>query len=335
MAQPFPGSLRLFRVAGIDVFLHWSWFVVAILAVQLRAGIYENPVFNAIEYLALFVIVLLHEFGHAFACRQVGGRADYILLWPLGGSTRVQPPPRPGALLWSVAAGPLVNVALLPPTIGLAAVAWFGWHDTFPDIGRLFITIAVTNLFLLIFNLVPVYPLDGGQILQALLWFSMGRAASLLAVSILGMIGALVFVAAAVALADVWLALIAALIGVRAVNGFRVARAMAQVLSGPRHENFACPACQTAPLAGKFWHCDQCDARFDTFDRQARCPACAKSFEETACPECYRKFPFEMWYRPYHQPVGAGQSRVAPDGKIPQDPPSWSSDASTQIRRPS
>ena len=49
---------------------------------------------------------MLHEFGHALACRQVGGQADLIVLWPLGGVAYVNPPPRPGALLWSIAAGP-------------------------------------------------------------------------------------------------------------------------------------------------------------------------------------------------------------------------------------
>ena len=77
-------------------------------------GRYNSLVWNALEYLALFVIVLLHEFGHALACRQVGGTADRIMLWPLGGVAFVNPPQRPGATLWSLAAGPLVNVALLP-----------------------------------------------------------------------------------------------------------------------------------------------------------------------------------------------------------------------------
>ena len=74
-----------------------------------------------LEYLALFVIVLLHEFGHALACRQVGGQADQIVLWPLGGVAYVAPPPRPGATLWSIAAGPLVNVVLVP----VLTILWF------------------------------------------------------------------------------------------------------------------------------------------------------------------------------------------------------------------
>src|ERR1700735_997206 len=94
------GSFRIFQVAGITVYLHWSWFVVAFLAFQFRANKYEFQAWAVAEYLALFAIVLLHEFGHALACRQVGGRADRIMLWPLGGVAYVAPPARPGATPW-------------------------------------------------------------------------------------------------------------------------------------------------------------------------------------------------------------------------------------------
>src|SRR5690349_11430000 len=79
------GSIRLFRFSGIDVFLNWSWFVVGIYEVNARAGLYSSMVWNVLEYLALFAIVLTHEFGHALACRQVGGVANRIMLWPFGG----------------------------------------------------------------------------------------------------------------------------------------------------------------------------------------------------------------------------------------------------------
>src|SRR6185312_3994888 len=113
------GSVRLFRASGIEVFLHWSWFVVAVYEInQQSGGRYSSIQWNILEYLVLFLIVLLHEFGHALACRQVG-RANRIVLWPLGGVAYVDPPPRPGATLWSIAAGPLVNVVLLPVIVGL------------------------------------------------------------------------------------------------------------------------------------------------------------------------------------------------------------------------
>ncbi len=115
------GSIRLFRFSGVQVFLHWSWFLVAAFEIQNRKGRYSSVTWNVLEYMALFLIVLLHEFGHALACRQVGGKADRIVLWPLGGVAYVDPPPRPGATLWSIAAGPLVNVVIVP-VLGCLAV---------------------------------------------------------------------------------------------------------------------------------------------------------------------------------------------------------------------
>src|SRR6202789_768758 len=116
------GSIRLFRLRGIDVFLHWSWFLVAAYMIRSQAGEYSSISWNVLEYLGLFLIVLTHEFGHALACRSVGGNANRIVLWPLGGVAYVDPPPRPGAMLWSIVAGPLVNVALIP----ILLLAYFG-----------------------------------------------------------------------------------------------------------------------------------------------------------------------------------------------------------------
>src|SRR3954469_18322558 len=132
------GSIRLFGFSGIDVFLHWSWFLVAVYEIQSRSGRYSSVLWNVFEYLALFLIVLFHEFGHALACRQVGGRANRIVLWPLGGVAYVDPPPRPGATLWSIAAGPLVNVALLPVfLLALSAIRSSGLAASAPDLFRL------------------------------------------------------------------------------------------------------------------------------------------------------------------------------------------------------
>src|SRR6516164_762163 len=187
MPKANQGSFHLFRFSGVDVFLHWSWFLVAIFEINFRAGRYSSFAWNAIEYLLLFLIVLLHEFGHALACRQVGGIANRIMLWPLGGVAFAQPPPRPGATLWTIAAGPLVNVVLAPI---LVMGYWFAYRagvgKANPDLVHYLLSIAVINIGLLIFNLLPIYPLDGGQILQSLLWFLIGQSRSLMIVSILG-----------------------------------------------------------------------------------------------------------------------------------------------------
>ncbi|HXY33638.1 MAG TPA: site-2 protease family protein [Planctomycetaceae bacterium] len=222
------GSFRLFRIAGIQVYLHWSWLLIAYLEVVNRVNNYQSAVWNWIEYLALFGIVLLHEFGHALACRQVGGQANRIMLWPLGGVAFVQPPARPGALLWSIAAGPLVNVVLVPVTITavvIASVAHLG--DQSPDLVHFLNSIAIINLGLLIFNMLPVYPLDGGQILQALLWFVIGRARSLMVSGIIGLAVAVgVIVLAVVHLQDTWLAIVALFVAWQAWRGFRIGVAL-------------------------------------------------------------------------------------------------------------
>src|SRR5882724_11388986 len=117
------GAIRLFRLFGIDVFLHWSWLIVGAIEIQHRRGEYSSVFWNILEYVSLFGIVLMHEFGHALACKSVGGIANQIVLWPLGGIAFVQPPHRPGAYLWSIAAGPLVNVVLVPVFMIIAMLA--------------------------------------------------------------------------------------------------------------------------------------------------------------------------------------------------------------------
>ena len=77
------GAIPLGSIAGIRLYLHWSWFLVAAYEIQAGSGRYSSVIWNVLEYLSIFVIVLMHEFGHAFACRQVGGTANQIMLWPV------------------------------------------------------------------------------------------------------------------------------------------------------------------------------------------------------------------------------------------------------------
>jgi Zn-dependent protease len=223
MFQIENGSLRIFRFLGITVWVHWSWVVVGYILLQVRGNAYSTQAWNIAEYLSLFAIVLLHEYGHALACRSVGGRAERILLWPLGGVAYVAPPPRAGAVLWSLAAGPLVNVLLLAPTIFLAA-----WgKGASPDLERFTYMLAAINVVLLLFNLLPIYPLDGGQILRALLWFLIGPIKSLMASTVVGLIGASLLIAWALWEREPWLTLLAAFAAYESWRGFQAARWMA------------------------------------------------------------------------------------------------------------
>ena len=177
MSNRQQGSLQLFKFAGVDVFLHWSWFVMGALEISVRRSRYSSIAWNVAEYVALFSVVTLHEFGHALACRQVGGTANRIVLWPLGGVAYIDPPARPAATLWSIAAGPLVNVILAGVSYELTMWAWdSGWKLTAPNAYRLLWSVLAINLGLLVFNLLPIYPLDGGQILRAACYGSLSAA---------------------------------------------------------------------------------------------------------------------------------------------------------------
>jgi len=288
--------MRLFRIVGIDVYLHWSWFVVAAIEIQYRKGDYSSPIWNIAEYLALFAIVTMHEFGHALACRQVGGSANQIVLWPLGGVAYVDPPPRPGAMLWSIAAGPLVNVALF----FLLAPVWLmsqtmAWPEAMPDLYRLLYAVWNINRILLIFNLLPIYPLDGGQILQSLLWFWLGRARSLTVVTFFGFFGVAAVALLALWLQSIWFGVIAAFIFMNCSRGWKMARAMRQLENAPHHHDFACPVCKAAPPAGEFWICGRCRKTFDTFVSQATCPHCGMQFAVTKCLNCGKPSPIADW----------------------------------------
>ena len=290
------GSIHLIRFAGVDLYLHWSWFLVAAFEISDRAGGYSSPIWNVLEYLALFLIVTLHEYGHALACKQVGGTADQIVLWPLGGVAYVKPPPRPGATLWSIAAGALVNLALLP-ILSMVGV-WnrsMGSAQASPNVTPLLHAVWFINLGLLIFNMLPIYPLDGGQILRSLLWFVVGRANSLMLATIIGFVGVAGLIVLAVWMQSVWFGVLSAFILLNCWRGLRQAQALSRLARLPRHDGFACPKCKAAPPVGSLWMCGRCRRPFDTFQSQAVCPYCGAQFATTACVECGAQHPMADW----------------------------------------
>jgi Zn-dependent protease len=298
------GSIRLFRFAGIDLFLHWSWFLVAAYEIQNRATRYSSLSWNVLEYLALFLIVMIHEFGHALACRQVGGAANQIVLWPLGGVAYVNPPPRPGATLWSIAAGPLVNVAFVPILYALNLLSRSqGWAETMPNAYAFLHAVWIINLGLLIFNMLPIYPLDGGQILRALLWFVVGRARSLLVATIIGLVGVAGLIGLAVWARSVWFGILSAFILMNCWTGLRQALELSRRDKLPRREGFACPSCKAAPLLGPHWICGQCRKPFDIFETQGACPNCAARFGATGCLDCGTVSPMSAWIAPARVPA--------------------------------
>jgi Zn-dependent protease len=292
------GSIRLFRLAGITVYLHWSWFIVAVLIIELRSNAYASPVWNVLEYAALFLIVTIHEFGHQLACRSVGGTTNDIILFPLGGVAYVSPPQRPGAQLWSIAAGPLVNVLLIP-ILTVLLVLLGGRPNLYgsePNVYAGFLNdVWFINLALFVFNMMPVYPLDGGQILRSLLWFVFGRANSLMIASVIGFIGVAGLIGLAIWMQSLWLGIMSAFILMNCWGGLKSARALARLAKLPRREGFTCPSCKTAPPLGALWRCGKCGQTFDTFASLGVCPHCGTQYSITQCLDCGTSRPIGEW----------------------------------------
>lgn len=167
-------SLPCGRLFGVDIRLHWTLFVIsgfdAVGMLQRGAPWWAVPVFMVIWSLS----ILLHELGHIIMARLVGGHADSLHLWALGGVGGCSAPARPGPQFAVAAAGPLVTGLL-------AASCWIAHHGL-GEVGLaggvfdMFLSYAAwLNLSLLLFNLLPAYPLDGGRMLRSALWPVAGR----------------------------------------------------------------------------------------------------------------------------------------------------------------
>lgn len=208
----FSWSIPLFRVAGIDVRLHLL-FLIYIVAELIRSldRQAEGLLFAAYRLVALFALVLLHEFGHCLACRRVGGEADRILLWPLGGLAFCRPPHDWKANLITTLGGPGVNFVLVPIIGGVLlalkagwgsviynpfdpgfrALAWYAYEPAYWKM--LLLYLYQINLVLLLFNMLLVmYPMDAGRILQELIWRKAGYRKSLIYATNAGMVMAVV-----------------------------------------------------------------------------------------------------------------------------------------------
>ncbi len=186
-------GLPLGRWFNIRVVLH-SWFIIYAAWILFSS---QNPKSDGFFLAVLFGIVLLHEFGHALACRTVGGTADLIVLTPFGGLAFCNPPPRPWPQLITTACGPLVNALLIPLCwLGLMFVVPLLPEGSLagPVVFSLFESGLVINGALLAFNLLPIYPLDGGRLFQEILWFFIGYPRSLLVSGMMGTCGGLALV---------------------------------------------------------------------------------------------------------------------------------------------
>jgi Zn-dependent protease/CBS domain-containing protein len=174
-------SLTLGRVAGIRISINWSWLVVfALITWTLASAVFpsQDPrlakgtylAMASVAALAFFASILLHELGHAVEARRQGMEIDGITLWLFGGVAQFKGAfPSAAAELKIALAGPLVSVL-----VGGSCIAAAGAGGLGAAVDGVLAWLGYINLILLVFNMLPALPLDGGRVLRALLWRSRG-----------------------------------------------------------------------------------------------------------------------------------------------------------------
>jgi Zn-dependent protease/predicted transcriptional regulator len=168
-------STKLGTFAGIDVYVHTTFFILLIW-VGFAHWQMERSIGAALAgvafILALFACVVLHEFGHALTARRFGIRTRDITLLPIGGLARLERmPDEPVQELWVALAGPAVNVVIAAALfVVLQGLGTLGPLDTITITEGSFLErLMVVNVILVVFNMLPAFPMDGGRVLRALL----------------------------------------------------------------------------------------------------------------------------------------------------------------------
>ncbi len=250
--------ITLFHVRGIRITVDWSWFFVLFLVILWASNFYGNvlgessasstPFMLAVlSAVGFFGSIVLHELGHAFAALRNGIGISSIQLWIFGGMARMTRESDSPATEFKVAvAGPLVTLLLVVvlTAIGIGAAGWEGFRKAAlveTDAGTsglltMVAWLATINFLVLVFNLLPAFPMDGGRIVRAIAWWRTGnRASATRFAANLGRVFGYLFVAAGLLLVfdgfvfgGVWLALIGMV-----VNGSaRAATAQTALTSG-------------------------------------------------------------------------------------------------------
>ncbi|MFN5325070.1 MAG: site-2 protease family protein [Bacteroidota bacterium] len=173
----------LIRIAGIGVYIHWSFSLLILYIIYTNAKAGLDPVqisWSVLFVLSMFLCVLLHEFGHAMAARRYGIKTQDITLYPIGGVARLERiPEKPVHELVVSIAGPLVNVAivilLIPVWLQQDAMKGFVESSGVITPSNFLPALAFLNIWLALFNLIPAFPMDGGRILRALLAMRLSR----------------------------------------------------------------------------------------------------------------------------------------------------------------
>lgn len=222
------GSLKIFSWFRIPVYLHWSFILILLLPLWIA---FEQGSFNAVDFFsalgltaALFACVLLHEFGHSLMARHYKVETQDIILTPIGGIARLERmPENPKQELMVAVAGPMVNVVIVGILLILSRyiffsgeISWWVFKSTLtgalslseetidPNLmveaedristwGMLIPQLILVNVMMVLFNMIPAFPMDGGRVLRALLTMGIGRVKATRFASLIGQAIALLF----------------------------------------------------------------------------------------------------------------------------------------------
>jgi Zn-dependent protease len=249
-------SFTLFHVRGIRISVDWSWFLILFILILYMTDFYERllgesssattPFLLAVlSAVGFFGSILLHELGHAVAARRNGIGITGIQLWIFGGMARMdREADSPSTELKVALSGPLVTLAIVAAltVAGIVAVGWDGFRNAavlestagVSGIVAMIAWLAFINALVLVFNLLPAFPMDGGRVARALAWWKTGdRTSATRFAANLGRVFGYLFMAGGLALiftgdifSGIWLALIGTV-----VNGSARGTAMQTAIS--------------------------------------------------------------------------------------------------------
>ena len=178
------GSLKLGKIAGIGLFVHWTFSLLILFIVYTNYKAGQNSIqilWSVLFILCIFLTVFMHELGHALTAKKFGIKTKDITLLPIGGVAQLERlPEKPSEELMVAFAGPMVNIVLALITslfISLPNTSeeMVAQLDNGVNSGNFFLNFYLVNIILAFFNLIPAFPMDGGRVLRALLSYKLER----------------------------------------------------------------------------------------------------------------------------------------------------------------
>jgi hypothetical protein len=319
------GALRLFRVAGVDVYLHWSWLVILYLLWTGFDQTFPHKQWVVALLGAYVFMVGFHETMQIVAGRLVKGHVSEITISFLSRSSNLEVPQRPWPIIATYGTGILAYAALLGVT---GPLVWTSLRHGLggKEANNFAFFCLFVNVLFFVWCAVPVYPQDGGRVLQAVLWLFMSRKRSLQIACVVGVPVSLGLIGLGLWQMSLWWTVMAVLMFIQCLQGFRQARVFDLLEKVPRRQDVTCPHCNQHPFSMTEVTC-VCGAAIDPFDTRGLCPACGTSIAQIPCPVCRQRSPIAAWFGPTGlfqvenvapaAPVGPAPVQVVGDGGKP------------------